>query len=92
LLSGFADYVGTGLVTLNYDVEASEDPIAIGGMGPSQLQSADDWYPPGGGAPGGDVTLTYTYSPVPEPATLTLLGSTLLGLGVVYLRRRGLKA
>ncbi|MGO9110726.1 MAG: formylglycine-generating enzyme family protein [Thermoguttaceae bacterium] len=29
---------------------------------------------------------------VPEPATLTLLGSALLGLGLVYLRRRGAKA
>jgi formylglycine-generating enzyme required for sulfatase activity len=29
---------------------------------------------------------------VPEPATLTLLGSALLGLGVVYLRRRRAKA
>jgi hypothetical protein len=27
---------------------------------------------------------------VPEPATLTLLGSALLGLGVAYLRRRWL--
>ena len=27
----------------------------------------------------------------PEPATLTLLGTALLGLGVVYLRRRGAK-
>jgi len=27
----------------------------------------------------------------PEPATLTLLGSALLGLGIVYLRRRGAK-
>ena len=28
---------------------------------------------------------------VPEPATVTLLGSALLGLGVVYLRRRWAK-
>jgi hypothetical protein len=31
-------------------------------------------------------------SQVPEPTTLTLLGSALLGLGVVYLRRRRAKA
>jgi uncharacterized protein YjiK len=31
-------------------------------------------------------------TPTPEPATLTLLGSALLGLGFVYLRRRSAKA
>ena len=35
---------------------------------------------------------SWVIATVPEPATLTLLGSALLGLGVVYLRRRGAKA
>jgi hypothetical protein len=39
------------------------------------------------------VTLTsFSAVPTPEPATLTLLGSALLGLGVIYLRRRRAKA
>jgi probable HAF family extracellular repeat protein len=36
--------------------------------------------------------VAFLLTPVPEPTTLTLLGSALLGLGVVYLRRRGAKA
>ena len=38
------------------------------------------------------VSTPITVASVPEPATLTLLGSALLGLGVVYLRRRRAKA
>ena len=32
---------------------------------------------------------SFTITAVPEPATVTLLGSAMLGLGAVYLRRRG---
>ena len=35
----------------------------------------------------GQIIITYTRRAVPEPASLTLLGTALLGLGVVYLRR-----
>jgi len=41
---------------------------------------------------GVDPMIIGTLQTSPEPATLTLLGTALLGLGVVYLRRRGAKA
>jgi hypothetical protein len=42
---------------------------------------------------GNDPWVIATAQPVPEPATFTLVGTALLGLGgVVYLRRRGAKA
>ncbi len=33
-----------------------------------------------------------SFQPVPDPSTLALLGAAVLGLGVVYLRRRRAKA
>jgi hypothetical protein len=40
----------------------------------------------------GDPGAAWQPSPVPEPTTLTICGSALLGLGVVHLRRRRAKA
>jgi hypothetical protein len=44
------------------------------------------------GSCGADWVIAGNGQPTPEPATLALLGSALLGLAVVYLRRRGAKA
>ncbi len=50
------------------------------------------YVPPSGGPVGQGPEFYADGQLVPEPATITLLGTALLGLGVVYLRRRRAKA
>lgn len=77
-----ADYTGAGTVSAypNWDGGPS-----YGGQ-PSMFVYSGDLGPP---MPAGVVT--YNYTVVPEPASLTLLGAVPLGIGLVYLRRRRTK-
>ena len=65
-------------------------PGGAGGGG-STVEGGNFNYASGQGA-NGEIIISYTQEAVPEPSTLTLFGSALLGLGVVYLRRGKAKA
>jgi len=77
LTSGLAPYIGLGTfdVTVSgvYDIYLS----TTGGFGPVD---------PVAGITDGTVTVTYEYTPVPEPSTALLVAGGLLGLGA---QRRG---
>lgn len=73
----FADYFGTG--TFNITVDISEI-IGLDSLGDVE----GSFSPVDILSPGSSVTINYTYTPIPEPATMMILG---LG-STVFLRRR----
>jgi hypothetical protein len=83
--SGFADFVGNGFVPLRVEADKqvswSSDPVDL----PVLWVNA----PPPNSEPNGSIsgTVTYTYSPVPEPSVFALLGAAFLSV-VAYGRRR----
>jgi hypothetical protein len=66
------------------------DLVDFGATSPSPVQFSSDAITAGGGI--GSFEIIGEQLIVPEPAAITLLGSSMLGLGVVYLRRRRAKA
>jgi hypothetical protein len=80
-VSNWANYEGTGAQPL--PLTAGIGSGTYGGSGTSMLFG-------GSASAGGTAKVTYTYdaAPIPEPATLTLFGSALLGLGAIRRYRK----
>jgi hypothetical protein len=95
--TGYHDYLLTGSLAPSGSFSLYRDGLFIG----SDVVSSGYSTPvttlrfgdatAGGNAIADIASYSYSSNPLPEPASLTLLGPVLLGLGIVYLRRRGRK-
>jgi hypothetical protein len=74
---GVAPFYGVGTFTVDGDSVLATQVITSGGFGPTQHTL---------GETEGDVTVTYYYTPIPEPSTLSLLALGTVGL--LGVRRR----
>jgi hypothetical protein len=83
LFGGFGAYIGLGTFDTTIGSVVQNFLSTTGGFGPIQQTP---------GQTSGTVTVTYTYTPVPEPGTATLLGMSLVGLGLRGRRNRKLRA
>jgi len=84
-----------GFGTNNFTAGLTTDAVLIGGT--SKDPHASSLAYQGGGQMGAIATFTYTYSevagsPVPEPLTFALVGSSLISLGMIARRKRTKKS
>ncbi len=78
LVAGLAPYIGLGSFNVNVSAVVTTSLSTTGGFGPID---------PAPGNTFGNVTVTYEYTPIPEPSTAMLVGFSLVGALAVARRR-----